>query len=442
MDGGEPVGVRQVKRSLREACAAAVQACAAAARIAFWNALALGAALLVAVAAGEVYLRATWPFAYTERPTEFVPGVGTLLKPHAEVRTTNTLDFWTVERANSLGFLDREPPSPERAAASCHVAIVGDSFVEANQVPLSDKVQVRLEQMAVERLPAWDITVAAYGSAVTGQVAQLPWWDEWIRHRPPKLVVLVFTHNDFPENGKMQQVGDLPYAMVRRGQDGSPELFTPPARFSSSPPSRDRLGSVGSTRNLYLQRWVDRRTAIWRANLSPAFPSLVRPWPSFWRQRDRTFTAFAFDEWQKRAQEAGSRLVALQAPVEPRTPATQSMLNHLKRLAVERDIPVVDPLGHILLRGGHPRDAHFLNDGHWSPQGHQWVAEALLEWMAGNPSVCGRYGELPVGSGPGGNDSTDGTDSAGGAGEAGYVVASPPSGRRMLRPLRRSAPLP
>ena len=178
-----------MKASQRRAGSAAV-------RVVFWNALALGAALLVALVASEVYLRAAWPFAHNEHPNELVPGVGMRTKPQAEVRWTNTLDYWTVQRANSLGFLDREPPSPERATASCHVAIVGDSFVEAKEVPVSDKVQVRLEGMAAERLPGWDVTVAAYGRANTGQVSQLPWWDEWIRHRPPKLVVLLFVWND------------------------------------------------------------------------------------------------------------------------------------------------------------------------------------------------------------------------------------------------------
>ena len=196
----------------------------------------LGAALLVAVAAGEVYLRAAWPFARPERPIEFVPGVGLRLKPHAEVRATNTLDFWTVERANSLGFLDREPPSPERAAASCHVAIVGDSYVEAYEVPVSDKFQVRLEQMAAERLPGWDVTVAAYGHRSTAQVAQLPWWDEWIRHRPPKLVVLVVEPTDDRGNAQAPPIGDPPFAHVRRAQDGNLELIMPGNRVSSRPP--------------------------------------------------------------------------------------------------------------------------------------------------------------------------------------------------------------
>ena len=48
MDGSEPVGLRSVKRSSRRAASTA----------AFWNALALGTALLVAVAVGEACLRA------------------------------------------------------------------------------------------------------------------------------------------------------------------------------------------------------------------------------------------------------------------------------------------------------------------------------------------------------------------------------------------------
>ena len=60
----------------------------------------------------------------------------------------------------------------------------------------------------------------------------------------------------------------------------------------------------------------------------------------------------------------------------------------MERLAVARDIPVIDQMDHILARGGDPYDAHWPNDPHWSPQGHQWAAEALLDWLAGQPSIC------------------------------------------------------
>ena len=59
-----------------------------------------------------------------------------MLFPDMEMRFTNNLDFWTTARTNSLGFLDREPPDPDLAAASCHIAVIGDSFVERLKSPL------------------------------------------------------------------------------------------------------------------------------------------------------------------------------------------------------------------------------------------------------------------------------------------------------------------
>ena len=387
MDGREPVGVRQVTGSLRRVGSVA-------ARIVFWNALGLGAALLVAFAVGEAYLRVAWPFARTVRPTEFVPGVGTLVKPHAEVRVTNTLDYWAVARANSLGFLDREPPSPERAAASCHVAIVGDSFVEAKHVQMSDKVQVRLERMAAERLPDWDVTVAAYGRDHTGQVSQLPFWDKWIRHRPPKLVVLFFVWNDYSANGYAPSVGDPTEAHARRTQDGSLELVTPGdsawMRYHSLPLNERLRGIVPVALRPYVLRWVRWRRPIWRKNLSPALPSLSRPNrpPPVPTKEEEATTAFALDQWKMRAESGPSRLVVLATHTMRKNSQTRSDLEVLKEMTAERDIPVIDHMSHILDRGGNPRDASFPNDSHMTPQGHQWAAEALLEWMAANPSVC------------------------------------------------------
>ena len=389
MDGGKPFGVRQVKAPQHRAGSAAV-------RVVFWNALGLGVALLVALVVGEIYLRAAWPFARNQDRTEFVPGVGMRLMPQAEVRWTNTLDFWTVQRANSLGFLDREPPSPERATASCHVAIIGDSFVEAKEVPVSDKVQVRLERMAAERLPGWDVTVAAYGRGGTGQVAQLPWWDEWIRHRPPKLVVLSFVWNDYTDNGLWTSgVGDPPYAHVRMVQDGSLELILPGDRVSvprSGLPFVNRiLGSVPVALRPYSKVWAQWRHWVWRKKMSSVFPSLKRPRPVLTKEKVAA-TAFALDQWKMRVESGprSARLVVLATDSMHRSSRNRAALEVLKELAAERDIPVIDQVTHILDRGGDPGDVHFANDGHWSPQGHQWAAEALLEWMAANPSVCDR----------------------------------------------------
>ena len=380
MAGRKPVRLRRMTTSSGTA--------ASPWRIALWNGLLTGAALALVFAAGEAYLRATWPFAHSQRFVEFVPGVGLRLKPRSEVRWENTLDFWTTSRANSLGFLDREPISPQRAAASCHVAIVGDSFVEAPEVPIADKLQVRLERMAREQFPEWDLTTAAYGFLGLGQVQQLPWWDQWIRHRPPKLVVLVFVHNDFLDNQRRYVTAEPPFAMARRTQDGSLELFTPGNQVSepSATPLHDRAWQLlPFSLRPYVGVWARHRFPIWREKLWLAFPSLRRPEPAFVGAGRQDFTAFAFDEWLERTRPAGASLVLLAATSnEMRLWA----FDQLTPLAAARDIPVVDQLDYILRQGGSQSQARFRTDWHWTPQGHQWAAEALLEWLAANPSVC------------------------------------------------------
>ena len=83
----------------------------------WWSLLILVGLASIAVVA-ETALRLAQPFSVRSAPTAFVPGVGLMLKPNAEIRDTNGLDFWTVSRTNSYGFLDREPPPPNWPAAA------------------------------------------------------------------------------------------------------------------------------------------------------------------------------------------------------------------------------------------------------------------------------------------------------------------------------------
>ena len=169
-------------------------------RLVGWNAVLLVAGLVLIGFAGEAWLRSTVPFRTCHRPTVFVPGVGILLRPDTEIRWTNGLDFWTVSLTNSLGFLDRELPSPERAAEHCHIAMIGDSFVEAIEVSIAQKFHIRLEEMAARELPALAITTSAFGRRATGQINQLALYGEYARRLRPKLVVLIFVPNDYNEN--------------------------------------------------------------------------------------------------------------------------------------------------------------------------------------------------------------------------------------------------
>ena len=406
-------------------------------RLVVWNAgLALAALVLIALA-GEAWLRLNKPFMASASSMRFVPATGFVVyEPNAEVRHTNGRDYWTISRANRWGFLDRDPP-PDQAAASCHVSLIGDSFVEALQVPIADKVHVQLEALADRALPHLDVTTSAFGFGSTGQVHQLSFYDHYARRLHPKLLVLVFVANDFWNNSPVLTAlrrgldpDRLPWASVGRGEDGALTLRPPDAGYQEHrlPLSRpaitladDVLLWVG--RRSWFARWltvghwkrvdvtlleaevrealgilgrrpgyewlageqpamiVDFRKALGKEALSPAFEEAV------------AFTGFALDQFKARTERDGAALAIL-ATYTLGQPGDR-VLDRLHDLAAARGIPVIGQRAWIERQGQDVRDAHWPHDAHWSPTGHRWAAEALLEWLTRNQDVCHRAAATP-----------------------------------------------
>ena len=343
-------------------------------RVACWNALLLACGLGLVAVAAEAWLRLSLPFGHGTRSVVVVPEVGLHFAAGTEVRGTNLRDFWTVSHTNSLGFLDREPPSAVSAQAGCHVAVVGDSFVEAVEVEIAAKFHVLLEEMAARSLPGLDVSTAAYSYRSTGQLQQLPLWDKWIRHSRPKMVVLVFVDNDFGDNGAGGPGGpDGWFAWAERAEDGSIALRLP---SRTRPPTE-----VGAA-------WLWHR-----------IPRALRPYSASWfargyrdwehrvlappvREIDFDFTAFALDEWQKRTR--GRQLVILSS----HRMRMKKLFEPLTQMAEDRGIPVVDQFDYILRQGRRAKDAQWRGDYHWSHRGHRWAAEVLLEYLQANPDAC------------------------------------------------------
>ena len=92
------------------------------------------------------------------------------------------------------------------------------------------------------------------------------------------------------------------------------------------------------------------------------------------------------DEFKARTERDGAALVIL---------ASHGMhyfgggtFARLNEMAAQRRIPVIDQAEVIYRQGAELRDAGWAHDDHWSPAGHQWAAEALLEYLKRNQSVC------------------------------------------------------
>ena len=111
-----------------------------------------------------------------------------------------------------------------------------------------------------------------------------------------------------------------------------------------------------------------------RKNLPPVFEAAL------------DFTAFGLDQFKERADRDGMSLVIL---------STHTMgsrgdpaFGRLNALAAARGIPVLDQPDYIRRQGFKVKEAYWERDYHWNAAGHQWAAEAVLEYLKQNPAVC------------------------------------------------------
>ena len=419
----------------------------------------------ITVIVGEVWLRRSFPFLTNRIPARFVPGVGVVLEPHEEVWYTDRHEYWTISRTNRLGFVDREPVTPERAASSCHIALVGDSFVAAWEVGVPDKVQVRLEALAARERPDLDITTSAFGVYGTSQVSQIPLYDTFVRPLRPKVVVLQAARNDYGGNSDVlleaalgtpwveayaraergaRRIGlRLPGGVAGRLHGPNPSRRPPESADGVSPAIREQLYNyrrwmtglraasflwVHLARNVgggnlleFRSRWRQRER--WR-RLSGETASLAGWRPPVTLRMGVNFVGVGLAE----ARRAGSEPVPAYAEAleltgfaldefaarSARDGSHLVLLLHygfgvardpaMRVLAEERGIPVVDQYRYITgAAGGNPDDADFRRDMHWNPLGHRWAAEALWEYLGKRPSLCGpaEAGDSPQHRSPG-----------------------------------------
>jgi len=413
-------------------------------RAAAWNVAFTIAGLLLIAVVGEIYLRLANPFLETRIPSRFVDGVGLIREPNTEMRYANWHDDqYVVSHTNSQGFVDREPVSSDRAAAGCHIAFIGDSYLEAIQTPIANKFHVRLEDMAARELPRLAIATQAYGILGTGQISQLPFYDEYARHLNPKLLVLVFYINDFADNSPAlyslvygMDPDRLPYMSVQRGESGALKLRPPdpkyarfllPMQLTWRSKAWNRLIGVSYFAK-YLDTkkgWVSDRVNSISAEMSapvepdPEFEALAdmiaaRPCCASLRD-DRplprrssiiagipfreeylshpafsealAYTAFGIDQFKQRADRDGVNLLIMAATRDMGTPG-DPQFDRLSAIAKARGIPVISHYDYIVSQGHDENDGRWSVDRHWNVTGHQWAAEAVLEWLKANQDVC------------------------------------------------------
>jgi len=348
--------------------------------------------MLIAVVGGiEVYQRvANGAFGDVIWPMRFDPIAGLTYEPNAEIRWSNQLDFWTRERTNSLGFLDREPAQP-KPPGRFRVMLVGDSFVEGAQVPNDAKVQTLLASRFDERLGKGRVDVVSIGLSGTGQANQLGLYEAFGKPLAPDLVVLLAVSNDFADNSPLLGAvrngwhpAKAPWPFFERTGPNEFRAVAPAedwARFKLSgvdpvsfytdlmqmPEYASRLGGWGGPTA------VDMDAMFFRRELPPAFEEAI------------ALTRHALDEWKRIAARDHFRLVVVATANLTRGEVDalsdgNLYLCRFREIVEKAGLPFLD-LYPTFARQPDRSLGAWRHDSHWNQTGHQWAADALYRYF-------------------------------------------------------------
>lgn len=296
---------------------------------------------------------------------------------------------------NSDGFMDVEH-SKTKTSGIYRIGFFGDSYVESIQLPLEETFFRRAEKLlGNDKAETFSLGISGWGT-LHSYLAYGALADD----RNLDAVVYVFVSND---------VGDNSFALQRRqGRSRTPSPTAVPSierpgfelRWPVDPDKLPLSYRIGKTlqRNSLLVRLLHSRLALiikTRSALDPDAPLQPRMFqqrrlnendpPSTWPPeilREATeVSERILMEFAIRVQEDGRRFFVLYVPngldeVDGKLPEKDTWLPWIETITRRLNVPLLNPIDALRNRqaSGVP-----MYDDHWSPEGHEVIAEFLAE---------------------------------------------------------------
>jgi lysophospholipase L1-like esterase len=382
--------------------------------------LPIGVGVLLGVVVLEISVRVFFPV--SDFFWQFDPAIGLKLIPGKKGRAVKSGVFDSRVEVNSVGFRDREHALLKPADAR-RVVLLGDSFLEAIQVPFDSSVPPLLENRLQGRTgPTELINLSVSGTGTAREYLALRKYGLLYK---PDLVLLFFVANDVSDNSKrLQGLPYLPYPRttpsgdLARDESGRP-LFTPFADQNSRLSSVTSLfrnhskayrfvreaidNSPGLNGLLYSLKLVSTPPETVNAPASDNFGFYeiyrVEPkpaWEEAWRLTEQMMLAtrdlaFANDAkfgvvlipafWEVdsgRWNEALMQLPLMRtAQLDLELPSKR-----LTHFLTAHNIPVIDLLPEFRARASSMPPLYISNDAHWTADGHKLAADLLTRPVA------------------------------------------------------------
>lgn len=322
---------------------------------------------------------------------EYDPELGRINPRNAEW-TIHTTEFRTTMRTNADGF--RGPPlnAWPRQSGEIRILFIGDSFVEAKQVPEEIRFAERAGKLLEEKLGR-PVTVRALGVGGAEPARELLFYRRLGRSFDPDIVVQVL----FPENDLLSQTGS--YRL--REDEGTLTLEEvwvhppPPCDFKCALLQRSEL-AVQVYRLLRSLRETPSSDPL-RGDFGMYTEKGLRQWE---RERRFSVTAAFVDALRDDAERDGARFLGLLVPgafeihaswreeVQRRYAATQpeewrpsGVMDRFTEALRTRQIDLLDLRSPFLsFAADHPADVlYYPLDPHLKPEGHKIAASALAD---------------------------------------------------------------
>lgn len=387
--------------------------------------------LLLPLALMEIVIRIEYPFLQDVWPSEFHPNIGWIFKPGAVLKHTNYQDYAVIQTINSLGFPDREPLKGPPQPNDYRILILGDSYIEAAQVELKDKLPAQLEAVLAPKFPNRRFLINAMGYSGSGTTNVLPFYTEIGRTLKPNLVIISFVNNDFANNSPLLESirnGWDPYHPPRLFYeiDGDKYRDVPidpdwnshilPVKAPESPkPALDRFLDWS-----FAYVWLSKRISLQKATtdafdlyakrleylrLTPEYAERLEGWnypedldfdnmfyandmPKVFKEAI-DITGHTFAQFKKLGEEDHFDLLVVASDgcsLEPppskasRIGVSRGYFLHLEEVARSVGVKVHDLKPYFSKKGTYEQ-SRFAHDGHWNSTGHRWAAESIGEYI-------------------------------------------------------------
>jgi hypothetical protein len=350
---------------------------------------------------------------------EFDPYVGLKGIPNKHGRAVKRGIFDAPVEINSHGFRDREH-AWDKPAGTRRVVLLGDSFIEAVQVPFERSITPLLEQRSRQATGAVEFINLGLSGFGTGREYLM--LRQYGRRYKPDVVMLFFVGNDISDNSAtLQGKPFIPYPVpgpdgsVARDERGQPR-FTPFADRTS------RLGAVATFLRDHSKSYRALREAVdssaslngllfWVGLMSTPPEQVNRPdvtnfgyyeiyrvtptpvWSEAWALTESMLVAT-----RDLAAANGARFAVVLVPSawEVYPEQWEGILRKIPKMRevpldltlpsrrlgaflTAHDIPYVSLLSDFRARAGQLPALYIAGDAHWTAEGHRLAADLLAD---------------------------------------------------------------